>query len=144
MSMTVHLDIVSAEKSFFSGLVEMVVVTGDLGELGISPGHAPLLTSLRPGQVRATIPGDHPTEEVFYISGGMLEVQPNVVTVLADVVERAEDLNEAAALEAKEKAEELLADQKADFDYSKAAAELAEAVAQIQAIRKLRKKTKSS
>jgi len=137
MAMTVHLDIVSAEQEIFSGLAEMVVVTGSLGEIGIAPGHAPLLTSLKPGQVRVITQGGD--EDVYYISGGMLEVQPSCVTVLADTAIRAVDLDEASALEAKQKAEVTLGDIKADFDYSKAAAELAQAVAQIQAIRNVKK-----
>lgn len=140
MAMTIHLDIVSAEKEIFSGRVEMVVATGSLGELGITPGHAPLLTALRPGQVRITKQaGGH---EVYYISGGLLEVQPDCVTVLADLAERADSLDEAKALAAKEKAEAALLQRGAEFDYSKAATELARAVAQIRAIRKVREKIK--
>lgn len=142
MAMTVHVDIVSAEKEIFSGLAEMLIASGDLGELGITPGHAPLLTALRPGQVRLLRPNEE--EEVFYISGGMLEVQPNCVTVLADTAERAESLDEAAALEAKRKAEDALAKRESDFDFSKASADLARAVAQIQAIQKMRKKVKKA
>ena len=138
MVMTIHLDIVSAEKEIFSGRVEIVVATGSLGELGISPGHAPLLTALKPGQVRITKQGGE--EEIYYISGGLLEVQPDCVTVLADLAERADTLDEAKALVAKEKAEEILAQRGVQFDYSKAATELARAVAQIRAIRKVRKK----
>ena len=137
MAMTVHVDIVSAEKQLFSGLAELVVVTGIEGEIGIKPGHAPLLTALKPGQVRVITQN---SEEVFYISGGMLEVQPKIVTVLADTAIRAADLDEAAALEAKKRAEEMLANRKSDLDYTKAAVELAQAIAQIQAIQKLRKK----
>lgn len=138
MAMTLHLDIVSAEKQLFSGPVELVVTTGDLGELGIKPGHAPLLTSLGIGEVRIILPGGE--EEIYYISGGMLEVQPLSVTVLADVVERANNLDEAAALKAKQKAENLLTGRKEEFDYTQAQLELAQAVAQIKAIRHLRKK----
>ena len=140
MAMTVHLDIVSAEKEIFSGLAEMVVATGDLGEIGIRPGHAPLLTSLRAGPVRLVKQGG--TEEMYYISGGMLEVQPKVVTVLADTVQRAQDIDEAAALEAKEHAEKALAEHKTDFDYAAASAELARAVAQLRTLRKLREMVK--
>lgn len=140
MAMTIHLDIVSAEKEIFSGLAELVVATGTLGEIGIAHGHAPLLTALVPGQVRIIKPGG--VEAIYYISGGMLEVQPDTVTVLADVVQRAETLDEAKALRAKEKAEAALAHQVADFDYSKAATELARALAQIQAIRRMREKLK--
>ncbi len=138
--MTVHIDIVSAEKEIFSGLAEMVVVTGALGEIGIAPGHAPLLTTLKPGQVRVI--KQHHEEEIFYISGGMLEVQPQNITVLADTAIRADDLDEAAAVEAKHHAELMLADQQSEFDYTKASTELAQAMAQIQAISKLRKKAK--
>jgi len=137
-SVTMRLDIVSAEHQIFSGMVEMVVCTGDLGELGITPGHAPLLTILSPGEVRATLPGSS-TAEIFYVSGGMLEVQPWHVTVLADVAERADHLSEAEALAAKARAEEAMLNRTADMDYSRAAAELARAVAQIRAIQKVRK-----
>lgn len=140
MAITTHLDIVSAEKEIFSGLVEMLVATADLGELGISPGHAPLLTILRPGEVRVYLPGG--LQEVYYISGGLLEVQPYCVTVLADSVERADNLDEAAALAAKTRAEEAIANKGADFDYSVAATELAEAMAQIRAIQKIKKHLK--
>jgi F-type H+-transporting ATPase subunit epsilon len=140
MTITTHLDIVSAEREIFSGLVEMVVATGELGEIGIAPGHAPLLTVLRPGEVRLTLQGG--TEEVYYVQGGMLEVQPHCVTVLADVVERADHLDEAAALSAKAKAEAAIANKGGEIDYSVAAAELARAVAQIRAIQKVRKKIK--
>lgn len=140
MAMTIHLDIVSAEKEIFSGLVETMVATGVLGELGVQHGHASLLTALKPGQVRLTRPDGE--QEIYYISGGMLEVQPHCATVLADTAERADTLDEAVAIAAKEKAEAAIADHDADFDYSQAAAELARAVAQIQAIRKMREKHK--
>ncbi len=136
MPITTHLDIVSAEKEIFSGLVERVVATGALGEIGIVPGHAPLLTTLKPGEVRFKRQGGE--EEIYYVSGGMLEIQPDVVTVLADVVERAEHLDEAAALQAKHRAEEAIANRQSDLDYTLAATELARAVAQIRAIQKLR------
>jgi F-type H+-transporting ATPase subunit epsilon len=139
--MTTHLDIVSAEKEIFSGSVEMVVVTGFLGELGIVSGHAPLLTQLKPGEIRIIHKGG--TEEVFYVSGGMLEVQPHQVIVLADTVERAEDINEAAVLAAKEKAQQAMENKDTEMDYSVAAAELARAAAQIRAIQKLKKKTRT-
>jgi len=141
MSPTLRLDIVSAEKAIFSGEVEMVFATGFLGELGIAPGHTPLLTELKPGNIRALLPNKH--EEVFYISSGMLEVQPFVVTVLADTAQRAADIDEAAAKAAKEKAEQAIANKTSEIDYAKAMAELAEAVAQIRAIQTLRKRTKS-
>lgn len=138
MAITTHLDIVSAEQEIFSGVVEMVVATGELGEVGIVPGHAPLLTLLKPGEIRVTLPGGE--QEVYYVSGGMLEVQPFYVTVLADAVERADDLDEAQALAAKARAEEAIANKGADIDYSVATAELARAVAQLRAIQKIRKK----
>lgn len=140
MAITTHLDIVSAEQEIFSGVVEMVVATGELGEVGITPGHAPLLTVLKPGEIRVTLQGGK--QEIYYVSGGMLEAQPHYVTVLADAVERADDLDEAAALAAKARAEEVIANKGADIDYSKAAAELARAVAQIRAIQKTRKQLK--
>lgn len=137
MAMTVHLDVVSAEDKIFSGLVETIQITGSEGELGIYPGHAPLITALNPGMVRMV--KQHGHEEVIYIAGGMLEVQPGSVTVLADTAVRAEDLDEKSALEAKRRAEEHIANAGADFDYAEAAAELAEAIAQIRLIQKLRK-----
>ena len=140
MAITTHLDIVSAEREIFSGIVEMVVATGELGEIGITPGHAPLLTVLKPGEIRLTLPGG--VEEVYYVSGGMLEVQPYYVTVLADAVERADNLDEAAALAAKARAEEMIANKGAELDYTVATVELARAVAQIRAIQKVRKALK--
>ena len=140
MAITTHLDIVSAEREIFSGIVEMVVATGELGEIGITPGHAPLLTVLKPGEIRVTLPGGE--EEIYYVSGGMLEVQPYYVTVLADAVERADNLDEAAALAAKARAEEMIANKGAELDYSMAAIELARAIAQIRAIQKVRKAIK--
>lgn len=140
MAITTHLDIVSAEQEIFSGIVEMLVATGEMGELGINPGHAPLLTILKPGEIRVTLPGG--TQEVYYVSGGMLEVQPHFVTVLADSVERAENLDEAAAIAAKARAEEAIANKNTEINYSVAAAELAQAVAQIRAIKKARKNLK--
>ena len=135
---TFQLDIVSAEKRIFSGTVDSLVATGELGELGISPGHAPLLTALKPGTVRVT---DHEGKvELFYVSGGMLEVQPHVTTILADTAARADDVDEAAAIAAKASAEATMADQNSEIEYSKAAAELAEAVAQIRTIQAIRKK----
>ena len=137
---TMQLEIVSAEASIFSGKVKLVTVTGSMGELGIYPGHRQLLTSLKPGQVKATV--ESGKEEVFYISGGMLEVQPEVVTVLADTALRAADLDEAAALAVKEEAERKLEKQKAGVEYSRAMIELAEAAAQLRAIEMLRKRAK--
>ncbi|MCO7226600.1 F0F1 ATP synthase subunit epsilon [Pleionea sp. CnH1-48] len=138
MPFTFHLDIVSAEEEIFSGTVDMLVATGDLGELGISPGHAPLLTSLKPGPVKVTKHGGE--EEFYYVSGGMLEVQPHVVTILADTAVRAHDVDEAAAEDARRQAEQALKDQTAEIEYSKAAAELAEAVAQLRTLQAIRKK----
>lgn len=137
MAMTMHCDIVSAERSIFSGLVEMVVATGSLGDLGIAPGHAPLLTGLIPGPVRL-IKADG-KEEVFYVSGGFLEVQRGVVTLLADTALRAGDVDEAAAQQAMEQAEIAMRDQGAEFQYSAAAAQLAEAAAQLRALRQIKK-----
>lgn len=137
MAITTQLDIVSAEKEIFSGLVEMVVASAELGEIGITPGHAPLLTLLRPGEVRVTLQGGETS--LYYVSGGMLEVQPHQVTVLADAVERADDIDEAAALAAKARAEEAIANKNTDIDYSVASAELARAMAQIRLLQKIRK-----
>ncbi len=138
MAMTTHLDIVSAEDEIFSGLAEMVTCTGSFGELGIAPGHAPLLTQLRPGPVTVRRQGGN--EEVFYVSGGMLEVQPNTITILADTALRAGDVDEAAALDAQKHAEDVLHNQNTEIDYSRAASELAEAAAQLRTLRATRKK----
>ena len=139
MAMTVHVDIVSAEAAIFSGLATMVFAPGVMGELGIMPRHAPLLTKIKPGEVR--IRTEDGNEEFFYVSGGMLEVQPHGVTILADTAARAKDLDEAAAQAAKERAEQALRDKKGDIDLAEAEAQLAEAIAQIKAIQSLRKKT---
>jgi len=136
--MTMHVDIVSAEESIFSGTVEELYAPGEMGELGIFPRHTQLVTRLKPGEVRVKREGQS-EQEMYFVSGGILEVQPHVVTVLADTAVRAKDLDEAAALEAKKQAEEALADKKADFDYAKAQTELAEAVAQLRTIQKIRK-----
>ena len=138
MAMTVHCDIVSAEEELFSGLVEFVSVTGSLGDLGISPGHAPLLSELVPGPVELRKQGGE--EDVFYISGGFLEVQPHKVTVLADSALRAQDLNEAAAQDAQKHAEQAMSEKGAEFDYSAATAQLAEATAQLRTLQQVRKK----
>jgi F-type H+-transporting ATPase subunit epsilon len=138
MAMTSHCDIVSAEEEIYSGRVEMLVCSGIMGELGIAAGHAPLLTLLKPGPIKITKQGGE--EEIYYVSGGILEVQPHLVTVLADTAIRAHDMDEAAAAEAKKKAEEALADQKADIDHAMAAAQLAEAVAQLRTIQEIRRK----
>jgi F-type H+-transporting ATPase subunit epsilon len=138
--MTLHVDIVSAEAEIYSGTVTMVFAPAEMGEVGIAPRHAPMLTKLKPGEVRVqTQEGE---EQSFFVSGGLLEVQPHVVTVLADTAIRAHDLDEAAALEAKERAEQMLSDKQADIDYARAQAELVESMAQLAAIRKLREKTK--
>jgi len=131
-SFTVNLNVVSAEEALFSGSIESLQITGSEGELGIMPGHSPLLTSLKPGMARIVKQGGE--EEVLYLSGGMLEVQPNSVTVLADVATRADDLDEQAAQEAKSRAEQHLNAQSGDVDYAEAAAELARAVAQLRVI----------
>lgn len=133
---TVHLDVVSAEKEIYSGSVEAIQVTGSEGELGIHPGHAPLITQLKPGMVRLVNQG---AEELIYINGGVLEIQPGNVTVLADTALRAEDLDEQAAQAAKEQAESNIANGGADLDYAQAAIELAEAIAQLKLIQSLRK-----
>ena len=138
-AISVHLDIVSPETKIFSGLVEMVSVTGAIGELGILPGHTQLLSAIKPGQVKITKQGGE--KEIFYISGGFLEVQPNSITILADTVARAEDLDEAHAVEAKERAEKLLAEKKSELDYTVTLRELAQAAAQIRTIKALKKKT---
>jgi len=136
--MTVHCDIVSAEGEIFSGLVEMVIAHGSLGDLGIALGHAPLITELKPGPIRLIKQGGE--AEVFYISGGYLEVQPNMVKVLADTVQRAADLDEASAQEAVKAAEKAMNEKGADFDYGSAAARLAEAAAQLRTVQQIRKK----
>lgn len=140
IQVTMRIDIVSAEREIFSGQAKMISVTGNMGELGIVPGHAPLITALKPGNIRVLL--ENESEEIFYISGGMLEVQPFIVTILADTVLRARDIDEAAALAAKEKAERLLSEKHSEIDLAKASAELAEAIAQIQAARKLKEKLK--
>ena len=140
MTMTVHVDVVSAEEQIFSGLAEVVVVPGEMGELGIYPGHTALMTRIKPGSVRIKRP-EQEKEELVYVSGGMLEVQPSVVTILADTAIRGHDLDEARALEAKQAAEEALKNRTADIDYAQAQAELAEAIAQLRAIQQLRKHT---
>lgn len=138
MGISVHCDIVSAEESIFSGLVELVVAAGELGDLGIAPGHAPLMTKLKPGPVRVIKQGGE--EEVFYVSGGYLEAQPNIVTILSDTAQRADDIDEAAAIEAQKEAEREFANQSSEMDYSRAASLLAEASARLRTIQQLRKK----
>ncbi len=138
MAMTVHLDVVSAEERIFSGLVESIQVTGSEGELGILPGHIPLLTGIKPGMVR--IIKQFGEEHLIYVAGGVLEVQPHSITVLADIAVRAEDLDEQAALASQKRAEDAMQHAGADFNYAEAAAQLAEAIAQLRLIQKLRKK----
>jgi len=138
MAMTVHCDIVSAEEEIFSGLVEMVIATGTAGDLGITPGHMALLTELKPGPVRVV--KQFGEEEVFYVSGGFLEVQPHMLKILADTALRADDVDEAAAAEAQRQAKLALENQNGDFDYSRAATQLAEAAAQLRTLQAIRKK----
>lgn len=139
MAMTFHVDIVSAEAEIFSGKANMLFAPAVMGELGIAPRHTPLLTRLKPGEVRVQLEGQD--EQVFFVSGGMLEVQPHVVTVLADTAMRGKDLDEAHALRVKERAEKAMTDRKTDFDYAKAQIELAEAIAQLRTIQHIRDKT---
>ena len=136
---TIHVDVVSAEESIFEGEAEFVALPGEAGELGIYPQHTPLITRIRPGAVRIKVAG-RSDEEFVFVAGGILEVQPNRVTVLADTAIRGHDLDEAKAEEARKAAEEALANRSADIDYAKAQAELSAAMAQIAAIRKLRGK----
>ena len=140
MAMIMHVDIVSAEVEIFSGSAEMVFAPAIMGELGVMPRHTPLLTRLKPGEVRVQKPGGE--EESFYVSGGILEIQPHVVTVLSDTALRAHDVDEAAALSARERAEQALKDKTSEMEYAKAKAELAQAAAQLAAIQRLRKQTK--
>jgi F-type H+-transporting ATPase subunit epsilon len=137
--MSIHVDIVSAEAEIYSGQAEMVFAPALMGEVGIAPGHTPMLTRLKPGEVRLKLSDG--SEEAFYVSGGMLEVQPRMVTVLSDTAVRAHDIDEAAALEAKQRAEQMLSDRSATIDYAKALAEYAEAAAQLQAIQRLRQRS---
>ena len=137
---TIRCDIVSAEDEIFHGNVTLVVATGEMGELGIAPRHAPLITRLKPGYVRVTL--ENGDSQEFYVSGGILEVQPQVVSVLADTAIRAKDLDEAAAKAAKDEAERALANRGPDMDLAEAQAKLAEAVAQLQALERLRKTLK--
>ena len=137
MASSIQCDIVSAERDIFSGEIEMLVANGSLGELGVVHGHAPLLTILRPGPVRIVFSSGE--EEVFYVSGGFLEVQKEVVTLLTDTAMRAEDVDESAALKAVEDAEKAMSNQNSEFDYGTAAAQLAEAAAQLRALKQMKK-----
>jgi len=140
MATTIRCDIVSAEEEIFHGNAQMVIATGEMGELGIAPRHAPLITRLKPGQVRVQLEGGE--EQFFYVSGGILEVQPNVVTVLADTAIRAKDLDEAAARGAKDEAERALANRTDALEIAQAQAQLAQAMAQLQALERLRRALK--
>ncbi|HET9113416.1 MAG TPA: F0F1 ATP synthase subunit epsilon [Burkholderiales bacterium] len=139
MATTIHVDIVSAEASLFSGDAEFVIVPAEMGEVGIYPLHTQLLTKIKPGSVRIKKP-DSQEEELIYVSGGMLEVQPHLVTILSDTAIRGQDLDEAQALEAKRRAEDAMRDRSSVMDYARAQAELAEAIAQIAAIHQLKKR----
>ena len=138
MASTVLCSIVSAEKEIFSGQVEMVIATGTIGELGIMPGHTPLLTGVKPGPVRLILEGGE--EEIFYASGGFLEVQPTAITLLADTALRADDVDEAAAVAAQQKAEQELGDQRADLDFARVSSDLQEQAAMLRTVRKLRER----
>ena len=139
MAHTIHVDVVSAESLIFSGEAEFVALPGEAGELGIYPKHTPLITRIKPGAVRIKVVGRE-EEEFVFVAGGLLEVQPNAVTVLADTAIRGRDLDEAKALEAKKMAEELMVNKDSKIDYAKAQAELATAIAQLAAIARLRHK----
>ncbi|HZX28065.1 MAG TPA: F0F1 ATP synthase subunit epsilon [Telluria sp.] len=139
MANTIHVDVVSAEEAIFSGEAEFVALPGEAGELGIYPKHTPLITRIRPGAVRIKVPGKS-EEEFVFVAGGLLEVQPHTVTVLADTAIRGHDLDEAKANEAKKRAEELMQNKESKIDYAKAQAEFAAAIAQLAAIQKLRAK----
>jgi F-type H+-transporting ATPase subunit epsilon len=140
MAITVHVDIVSAEAEIYSGMAEMVYAPAEMGEVGIAPMHAPLVTRMQPGEVRVDL-GEGKGMKSFYVSGGILEVQPYTVTILADTAVRAADLDEAAALEAKRRAEDALAGQAADMEFAKAQAELHEAAAQLRTIERFRRQS---
>jgi F-type H+-transporting ATPase subunit epsilon len=136
--MTMHVDIVSAEEEIFSDTATFLVAPAQMGEVGVSPRHTPLLSPLKAGEVKVTLQDGE--EKLYFVSGGVLEIQPHVVTILADTAVRAKDLDEAAAIEAKERAEDALKDKASEVDYAKAQAELAEAVAQLQTIKKMKKR----
>jgi F-type H+-transporting ATPase subunit epsilon len=138
MAMTMHLNIVSAENEIYSGTITQVFAPAEMGEVGVMPRHAPMLSTLKPGVVRVI--SQDGEEQSFYVSGGILEIQPHVVTILSDTALRAADIDESAALEAKARAEAAMKDKASEMDYAKAKSELIEAVAQIEALKKLRKK----
>lgn len=138
MPMTIHVDIVSAEQEIYSGTAEMVFAPAELGEVGIAPRHAPYISRLMPGEVRVKV--NEEEQYPFYVSGGMIEVQPHLVTILADTAIRAKDIDEAAALKAKAKAEEEMSDKSGKIDYAKAQAELAQAIMQLRTLDRLRKR----
>jgi F-type H+-transporting ATPase subunit epsilon len=138
MSMTIHVDIVSAEQEVYSGLAEMVFAPAEMGDVGIAPRHAPFITQLNPGEVRVKL--NDKESLAFFVSGGLLEVQPHVVTVLADTALRAHDIDEAAALQAKARAEEMLSDKSGKYDYAMAQAELAQAVMKLRTLDRFRKR----
>ena len=138
MAMTIHVDVVSAEALLYSGVAEFVIVPGERGELGVYPRHAPLVTRLKPGSVRVKVP-DQAEEELIYVSGGLVEIQPDVITIMSDTVIRGKDLDEAKAEEAKRAAEEAMRNKTGALEIARAQAEFAEAVAQLAAIQKLRK-----
>ena len=140
MSTEMYLDIVSLEAEIFTGKVKAVVVTGIMGELGVLPGHAPLLTAIKPGQIRVTLPEN--IQDIYYISGGILEVQPNSVTILADTVVRADDLDEAAALIVRQNAEQMLINKQTNIDYTNVLSQLAQATAKLRTIKLVHKKNK--
>ncbi len=138
MAMTMHVNIVSAENEIYSGTVTQVFAPASMGEVGVMPRHAPMLSTLKAGEVRVLLQDGE--EQSFYVSGGILEIQPHIVTILSDTAMRASDIDEAAALEAKSRAEAAMKDKASDMDYAKAKSELLEAVAQIETLKKLRKK----
>ncbi len=138
MSMTMHVNIVSAEKEIYSGTVTQVFAPAEMGEVGVMPRHAPMLSTLKAGIVRV-LPQEG-EEQTFYVSGGILEIQPHVITILSDTALRAADIDESAALEAKARAEATMKEKASDMDYAKAKSELIEAVSQIEALKKIRKK----
>lgn len=140
MAMTMHVDVVSAEEQIYSGTAEFLAAPGEMGEIGVLPRHAPLLTRIKPGALRIKVANSHEDEVLIYVSGGILEVQPHIVTVLADTAIRGSDLDEAKASEAKRLAEEALVNRAGTLDYAKAQAELVEAIAQLATIHRLKKR----